>query len=191
MSFHDSLCRRVFLALDVLFPVAPSLLSCPLLLPFVPLRCGEFMLSCAGDAPFTPRNASREYWFRPRRPRDFCGGRPPRRGAGVGFKDSTGVSDGADTDATAGAAGSSVGVGVASEASGSALLSVERTHFKVSLAYRLLFYVQHVLCVCWLHPCVLVHGLSRAAPSRVGSSRLPRAVFALVLRLLCCRPLIL
>lgn len=64
--------------------------------------------------------ASLEYWFRPSLPRDFCGGRPPRRGAGGGFDVSTGASGGADAEITVGAAGSSVGVGVTSKASGSA-----------------------------------------------------------------------
>jgi hypothetical protein len=32
-----------------------------LLLPFVPLGCGEFMVSFAGDAPFVADKTSREY----------------------------------------------------------------------------------------------------------------------------------
>lgn len=128
MSFHDNLCRREFFDLAALCPVAPSLLSCPLLLPFVPLVCGELTASFAGDAPFAADKASREYWFRPRRPLDFCGGRPPRRGAGAGFNVSMGASGGADAEADAetGITGSSVGVGVASETSGSSLLSVRQ-----------------------------------------------------------------
>ena len=190
MSFHDSLCRREFFDLIVLCPVAPSLLSCPLLLPFVPIGCGEFTMSFAGDAPFTADSASREYWFRPRRPRDFCGGRPPRRGAGVGFENSIGASGGAVAEVMAVAAGSSVGVGVASEGSGSASLSVEHTFVLPSLTYRLPSYVQRVLCVCWLPRYVPVRALSRVALSLVDFLRLHRAVSALVQRLLCYRPLI-
>jgi|SRR5690242_3306411 len=185
ISFHDSLCRRVFFDLFDLCPVAPSLLSCPLLLPFVPLACGEFAMSCAGDMPFA---ASREYWFRPSRPRDFWGGRPPRRGIGVGFKGSICASGGADTEFIAGAGGSSVGVGVASRASDSAGLSVKCISVALSLTYRLLSYVQRVLCVCLLRLYVPAHAPSRVVPFRAGFLPLPLVAFASAQRLLCCRP---
>jgi hypothetical protein len=190
MSFHESLCRREFLDLVVLLcPVVPSLLSCPLLLPFVPLGCGEFASSVAGDAPFAADSASREYWLRPRRPRDFCGGRPPRRGVGAGLEVSIGASGGADTVRGVGATGSSVGVGVASGASDSALLSVELRNASMCLAYHLLFYVQLALCVCWLPQCVPARVPSLAVPSPVDSLQLHRVAFASVLKPLYCRPL--
>lgn len=76
-------------------------------------------MSFAGDAAFAADTASREYWFLPRRPRDFCGGRPPLRGAGAGFRVSIAASGGTKAEVMAGITGSSVGVGVASETSGS------------------------------------------------------------------------
>jgi hypothetical protein len=187
MSFHDSLCRREFFDLAALLcPVVPSLLSCPLLVPFVPLGCGEFASSVAGDTPFTAASASREYWLRPRRPRDFCGGRPPRRGVGAGLEVSISTSGGADAEMGAGATGSSVGVGVASGGSDSALLSVGLANMLMSLPYRLPFSVQLALCVCWLPQCVPARVLSLSVPFLVGSLQLRRVVSASVRKLLYC-----
>ena len=80
---------------------------------------------------------------------------------------------------------------MASEASGSALISVRQNAASVSLTYHPLSYVQHVLCVCWLLQFVPALALSRVVPSLVDFLLLPRVVSALVRRLLCCRPLTL
>jgi hypothetical protein len=65
MSFHESFCNRqffVFVGLAPAVPVpVPSLLSCPLLTPFVALACGEGAMSRAGEPPFVAGAVSREY----------------------------------------------------------------------------------------------------------------------------------
>jgi hypothetical protein len=111
MSFQDSFCNRQFLDLAGLPPAVPSLLSCPLLTPFVALACGECGVS-VGEIPLVGGTVSREYWLRPSRPRAFCGGRPPLREVGGGLGSEVGTSGGAISETTGGMMGSSLGVGV-------------------------------------------------------------------------------
>jgi hypothetical protein len=118
MSFQESFCRRQFFVLVGLCPAVPSLLSCPLLAPFVTFACGDCAMSFLGEVPLVAGMVSLEYWFRPSRPRAFCGGRPPLRGAGAGLRSAIGVSGIAASVANGGIAGSSTaGVGVGSGSS--------------------------------------------------------------------------
>ena len=93
-------------------------------MPFVALVCGDCAVSFLGEVPLVAGAVSLEYWFRPSRPRDFWGGRPPLRGTGMGLGSTAGGSGTAGSGACGGIGGSSAaGVGVGSGSSGSTTVS--------------------------------------------------------------------
>lgn len=124
MSFQESFCKRQFFVLVGLLPATPSLLSWPLLAPFVVVACGDWATSFLGEVPLVAETVSLEYWFRPSRPRAFWGGRPPLRGAGADLGSAAGGSGGVASVACGGIiCSSAAGVGVGSESSSSIHLS--------------------------------------------------------------------
>lgn len=187
ISFHDTFCRRQFFDFAAFPPAAPSLLSCPLLTPFVAPGCGEFGVS-AGDAPLVGGTVSREYWLRPSLPRAFCGGRPPRRGAGGGLGSAAGASGGVGSEGSVCMAGSSLGVGVGVGSRGSLSVRCQLAFcIHVWCSYRRPSVALHVLCACLLLRCAPCLGPSRVAPSDTDFVLRLREVSAWGRTLLYCR----